>query len=183
MVRTVVTTLYAPLPGPLPAYGEREIADREPRRRRRPYRGTARGRPERICSGFGGLLSFAAMPIGMIEQIGRNTNNAMAMLGDFTVFAGRMFRWLSTWWFKWKNIRLLLPLMYEVGVRSVPVVGVTGAFIGMVMAIELYSSFKSIGQETRMGSAINLSVVKQIGPVLSYPWQTRVDQAYWIIVP
>src|SRR5438876_7115784 len=57
--------------------------------------------------------------------------------------------------------------MYEVGVRSVPVVGITGAFIGMVLAIESHQQFKSIGQETRLGSVINLSVVKQIGPVLA----------------
>jgi phospholipid/cholesterol/gamma-HCH transport system permease protein len=37
----------------------------------------------------------------------------------------------------------------------------------MVMAIESYSSFKQLGQETRLGSVINLSVVKQIGPVLA----------------
>src|SRR5206468_5269284 len=57
--------------------------------------------------------------------------------------------------------------MYEVGVRSVPVVCVTGAFIGMVMAIESHTTFKAIGQEARLGSVINLSVVKQIGPVLA----------------
>jgi len=107
------------------------------------------------------------MSFALIEQIGRNTNNAMAMLGDFAVFAGRMFRWLSTWWLKWKNIRLLLPLMYEVGVRSIPVISLTGAFIGMVMAIETFTQFKAIGQEERMGSVIALSVVKQIGPVLA----------------
>jgi phospholipid/cholesterol/gamma-HCH transport system permease protein len=52
-------------------------------------------------------------------------------------------------------------------VRSVPVVGVTGAFIGMVLAIETHTQFKTIGQENRLGSIINLSVVKQIGPVLA----------------
>ena len=59
------------------------------------------------------------------------------------------------------------PLMYEVGVQSVPVVAVTGGFIGMVMAVEAYNQFKSIGQENRLGAIINLSVVKQIGPVLA----------------
>jgi phospholipid/cholesterol/gamma-HCH transport system permease protein len=57
--------------------------------------------------------------------------------------------------------------MYEVGVRSVPVVSVTGAFIGMVLAIESFPQFKAIGQEFRLGTVINLSVVKQIGPVLA----------------
>src|SRR6185436_13069592 len=41
------------------------------------------------------------------------------------------------------------------------------AFIGMVMAIETHAQFKAIGQEVRLGSVINLSVVKQIGPVLA----------------
>src|SRR4029079_19570953 len=43
----------------------------------------------------------------------------------------------------------------------------TGAFIGMVMAVETHTQFKSIGQEERIGSIIGLSVVKQIGPVLA----------------
>ena len=57
--------------------------------------------------------------------------------------------------------------MYEIGVKSIPVIGITGAFIGMVMAVETYSQFKAIGQENRLGSVIILSVVKQIGPVLA----------------
>jgi phospholipid/cholesterol/gamma-HCH transport system permease protein len=106
------------------------------------------------------------MPVGAIERIGRNTNNTLAAFGDFSVFCARTFRWL--WgWFHWKNVRNLLPLMYEVGVRSVPVISITGAFIGMVMAVETHTQFKAIGQEERIGSVISVSVVKQIGPVLA----------------
>ena len=106
------------------------------------------------------------MPVGTIEKIGRNVNNTLAAFGDFSIFCARTFRWL--WgWFHLKNIRLLMPLMYEVGVRSVPVIAVTGAFIGMVMAVETHTQFKALGQEERIGSVIGLSVVKQIGPVLA----------------
>src|SRR3954471_8395424 len=107
------------------------------------------------------------MPVGWIEQVGRNTNNNLAAFGDFCIFAARTFRWMFTGWFRWKDVRTLFPLMYEVGVRSVPVISVTGAFIGMVMAIETFTQFKSIGQEERIGSIISLSVVQQIGPVLA----------------
>src|SRR4051812_43029670 len=107
------------------------------------------------------------MAVGLIERVGRNTNNSLAAFGDFCIFVARTFAWLGRSLFKIKTIRLLLPQMYEVGVRSVPVVAVTGAFIGMVLAIESHTQFKSIGQETRLGSVINLSVVKQIGPVLA----------------
>jgi phospholipid/cholesterol/gamma-HCH transport system permease protein len=37
----------------------------------------------------------------------------------------------------------------------------------MVLAVETYTQFKSIGQENRLGGIINVSVVKQIGPVLA----------------
>ena len=111
------------------------------------------------------------MPFRSVEHIGQQTitlvANLLAAFGQFCEFVGRTFRWLILAGFKWRNLRLLLPQLFEVGVKSVPVVAVTGAFIGMVMAIESYTSFKQLGQESRLGSVINLSVVKQIGPVLA----------------
>ncbi|MCS7033536.1 MAG: ABC transporter permease [Phycisphaerae bacterium] len=107
------------------------------------------------------------MPVGLVEQIGRNTNNALAALGDFSLFVARTFLFVVTDGWRWKTIRLLLPQAYEVGTRSVPVVAVTGAFIGMVLSIETITQLKTVEQENRIGSIINVSVVKQIGPVLA----------------
>jgi phospholipid/cholesterol/gamma-HCH transport system permease protein len=107
------------------------------------------------------------MPTRLVERIGRNTNNALASFGDFCDFAGRTFFWIFAGGVRWRSLRQLLAQMYEIGVRSMPVVGITGAFIGMVMAVETFSQFKAIGQENRLGSVIILSVVKQIGPVLA----------------
>jgi phospholipid/cholesterol/gamma-HCH transport system permease protein len=107
------------------------------------------------------------MPVGFIERVGQRTNNVIAAFGDFWVFGARTLANLTPSWLRWKNIKLILPQMYDVGTKSVPVVSITGAFIGMVLAIESYNQFKAIGQEARLGSVINLSVVKQIGPVLA----------------
>jgi phospholipid/cholesterol/gamma-HCH transport system permease protein len=107
------------------------------------------------------------MPVGIIETLGRNTNNALATLGDFWFFVWRTFLWVILTGWRWKTLRLLLPQCYEVGTRSVPVVAVTGAFIGMVLSIESHTQLKSVEQENRIGSIINVSVVKQIGPVLA----------------
>ena len=103
----------------------------------------------------------------MVEKVGGRTTELLGDFGDFCIFVGRTFMWLVAGLFRAKNWRLLLPQFYEVGVRSVPVVAIVGAFIGMVMAVETYSQFAAIGQESRLGSVINLSVVKQIGPVLA----------------
>jgi phospholipid/cholesterol/gamma-HCH transport system permease protein len=106
------------------------------------------------------------MPLTLVEKVGDRSLNFLASFGNFVIFAMRTFGWLAAS-LRWKTLRLLLPQMYEVGARSVPVVGVTGAFIGMVMAVETVSQFKAIGQENRIGAVINISVTKQIGPVLA----------------
>src|SRR5580658_4045835 len=107
------------------------------------------------------------MPVEFAEKVGRRTADVLEAFGDFFTFAGQTLSWLFYSGLRWKNIKLLFPQLYEVGVRSVPVVAVTGAFIGMVMAVESASEFKALGQEYRIGAFINLSVVKQLGPVLA----------------
>lgn len=107
------------------------------------------------------------MPLSLVEKIGRDTNNTFAAFGDFCLFVFSVFRWLVRYGWRWRGIKLVLPLLYEVGVRSVPVVAVTGGFIGMVMAIETIQQFRVFGQEQRIGGVIGLTVVKQIGPVLA----------------
>jgi phospholipid/cholesterol/gamma-HCH transport system permease protein len=93
---------------------------------------------------------------------------AVSAFGDFWQFAGRTLCNLGpSWFFRWRSLRQVIPQMYDVGTKSVPVVSITGAFIGMVLAVESYTQFKALGQETRLGSVINLSVIKQIGPVLA----------------
>ena len=57
--------------------------------------------------------------------------------------------------------------MYEIGNRSIPVVMITGAFVGMTLAVQSFTQFKGIGLEDRLGSLINISVVKELGPVLA----------------
>ncbi len=57
--------------------------------------------------------------------------------------------------------------MYEIGNKSVPVVMATGAFVGMTLAVQSFSQFKGVGLQDRLGSLINVSVVKELGPVLA----------------
>jgi phospholipid/cholesterol/gamma-HCH transport system permease protein len=57
--------------------------------------------------------------------------------------------------------------LFFIGTTSVPVIAIVGAFIGMILAFEGFRQFQAIGQESRLGGVINLSVVKQIGPVLA----------------
>lgn len=67
----------------------------------------------------------------------------------------------------WGRRDRIMPQLSFVGTTSVPVLALTGAFIGMTLAFEGYQQFASIGQEGRLGGVISLSVVKQLGPVLA----------------
>ena len=92
---------------------------------------------------------------------------AIAECGRFTRFAGAAMWWLITGIRHWGRWRVLGPQLYTVGVASIPVVAITGAFIGMVLALEGYDQFQAVGQQGRLGGVINISVIKQIGPVLA----------------
>jgi len=62
---------------------------------------------------------------------------------------------------------LIWAQMNLIGVRSVPIVMVTGAFVGMILAIQAYDQLAGMGLEEHLGVLINISVVKELGPVLA----------------
>ncbi len=69
--------------------------------------------------------------------------------------------------FRPKDYELTWTQMNIIGVRSVPVIMVTGAFVGMTLAIQAYDQLAFMGLEERLGVLINVSVVKELGPVLA----------------
>lgn len=62
---------------------------------------------------------------------------------------------------------LIWTQMNLIGVRSVPVVMITGAFVGMTLAVQAYDQLAGMGLEEHLGVLINISVVKELGPVLA----------------
>ena len=60
-----------------------------------------------------------------------------------------------------------MPNFYQIGVLSLPVVALTGTFIGMVLAVQSYSQFRMLHIESRLGGVINMSLVRELGPVLA----------------
>mgnify|MGYP001431486807 CR=1 FL=1 len=59
------------------------------------------------------------------------------------------------------------PAFYQIGVLSLPVVALTGTFIGMVLAVQSYDQFRMLNLESRLGAVINMSLVRELGPVLA----------------
>ncbi|MCL2646837.1 MAG: ABC transporter permease [Phycisphaerales bacterium] len=101
-----------------------------------------------------------------VEQLGAKALAAVETLGDYLCFVGTILYWTFRGPGRFARRQLLLQ-MFDIGTLSIPVVMITGAFIGAVLAIEALPQFQSIGLAGRIGSVINISVVKQIGPVLT----------------
>ena len=98
-----------------------------------------------------------------IHLLGRSVIAIVTALGDLAVFSLRLAGWL-VW--KMPRSQVLWPTLHEVGVLSAPVVLVTGLFIGMVLAVQSYDTLRLMHFESRIGSVINASLVKELGPVL-----------------
>jgi len=93
--------------------------------------------------------------------------SVLERFGRFTRFSGQTARWFILDSRNPRRWRLIWPQLFEVGTRSVPVIMIIGAFIGMVLAVELFEQFRQLGQESRIGGVISISVLKHIGPVLA----------------
>jgi phospholipid/cholesterol/gamma-HCH transport system permease protein len=109
----------------------------------------------------GGFLEGAAQ---WIADLGERVLDGVAGLGSMALFCGATGRWLFT---RLPRRETILPNFYQIGVLSLPVVALTGTFIGMVLAVQSYAQFREIGLETRMGAVINMSLVRELGPVLA----------------
>lgn len=64
------------------------------------------------------------------------------------------------------GFELLLKQFEVVGVRSFPVVLLTGIITGMVFVLQSYYQLKRLSMEGMMGSTVSINAVKELGPVL-----------------
>jgi phospholipid/cholesterol/gamma-HCH transport system permease protein len=98
--------------------------------------------------------------------VGATIAGSLAGFGRFVRFTGDVAHGFASprAWARWDRLGRQL---FFVGTMSVPVLALTGGFIGMILAIEGYMQFAQIGQESRLGGVINISLTKQIGPVLA----------------
>jgi len=97
-------------------------------------------------------------------DLGATVLNTFETLGDMTLFAWRTVVWMFT---RLPRRETLFNSMYQIGVLSLPVVALTGTFIGMVLAVQSFTQFRSFGLETQLGGVINKSMFRELGPVLA----------------
>jgi phospholipid/cholesterol/gamma-HCH transport system permease protein len=90
--------------------------------------------------------------------------DAIVALGEWSLFAARTFSGIFRFTY---SRRELLLISVEVGVASIGVIAITGMFIGMVLAVQAYGQFHTVGLDTSLGAIIHMSLVRELGPVLA----------------
>lgn len=84
-------------------------------------------------------------------------------VGNMAYFAKRFFTEVVSAPFEWKE---LVRQCYNVGNRSIILVGVTGFILGLVFTLQSRPTLLEFGAVSWMPSMVSLSIVREIGPVI-----------------
>jgi len=91
--------------------------------------------------------------IGFLNSVGRIS--AFAAKGLYHIFTPPFYP------------RLIIRQLIDIGYYSLPVVGLTTLFTGMVLALQSYTGFSRFSAESAVSTVVVLSVTRELGPVLA----------------
>ncbi len=104
------------------------------------------------------------MLLQLVQGIGGYTITLFNTFGEVSIFLVQVFfTFVST---KLK-LRKLFEQMQAIGVDSLSIVLLTGISTGGVLALQTYSGFKRFGGEEFLGPVVALSMIRELGPVLT----------------
>jgi phospholipid/cholesterol/gamma-HCH transport system permease protein len=99
------------------------------------------------------LLRFRGSVIGQLNQLG---SMLLLFLDILKTTFSRRPRWGET-----------LVQTYRIGWQSQAVVVVTGAFTGMVFAVQTYLQFHKVKMDTAVGPVVSVAMTRELAPVLT----------------
>jgi phospholipid/cholesterol/gamma-HCH transport system permease protein len=102
---------------------------------------------------FGVAQGLGAAALGFCDAVGR--------LSRFT--AQGLYHCFTPPWYA----RLLRRQFVDIGYYSLPVVGMTALFTGMVLALQSYTGFSRFSAEGAVATVVVLSVTRELSPVLA----------------
>jgi phospholipid/cholesterol/gamma-HCH transport system permease protein len=100
----------------------------------------------------------------IIDFLGIFVLEKCSLIGRFFIF---FVHFLISLFKRRLKLRQLFLQMERVGIGSFAIVFITGAFTGMVLALQTYIGFKRFGAEGFIGTIVSLSIIRELGPVLT----------------
>ena len=102
------------------------------------------------------------MPV--LQPLGRAFLSFLAATGRIVIFTSRALSHCVRPPF---YPRQLFRQMIEIGYYSLPVVGLTAIFTGMVLALQSYTGFARFSAESAIPNVVVVSITRELGPVLA----------------
>jgi phospholipid/cholesterol/gamma-HCH transport system permease protein len=99
-----------------------------------------------------------------LQAIGRGFISFLAITGQLSRFTGAAVSHCVRPPF---YPRAVLRQMIDIGYYSLPVVGLTATFTGMVLALQSYTGFARFAAEGAVANVVVLSMTRELGPVLA----------------
>jgi phospholipid/cholesterol/gamma-HCH transport system permease protein len=84
--------------------------------------------------------------------------------GNLGIFSWRVARAALTPPFEWRE---LVRQLDDVGSKSLPLVALAGAAVGVVLSMEVRSSMTRFGAKSLLPSAIIFSLIQEMGPIIT----------------
>ena len=102
--------------------------------------------------------------MGFVTATGRACINFLTAPGRLVIFAGVAVSHIVRPPF---YSRLVVRQIIEIGFYSLPVVGLTAIFTGMVLALQSYTGFARFNAESAVATVVVLSITRELAPVLA----------------
>ena len=102
--------------------------------------------------------------MGFVTATGRAFINFLSATGRLVIFAGVAVSHIVRPPF---YSRLVVRQIIEIGFYSLPVVGLTAIFTGMVLALQSYTGFARFNAESAVATVVVLSITRELAPVLA----------------
>jgi phospholipid/cholesterol/gamma-HCH transport system permease protein len=99
-----------------------------------------------------------------LATVGRFFIAFLQQLGELTIFAARALSHCVSPPFYFRHIG---RQMLDIGYFSLPVVGLTALFTGMVLALQSYTGFARFSAEGAVATVVVLSITRELGPVIA----------------
>jgi phospholipid/cholesterol/gamma-HCH transport system permease protein len=99
----------------------------------------------------------------VFDPFGRPTLSWINNMGAAAIFFGKAFLMI----FRLKQVPAIVQQVFYIGAKTANIVALIGLFTGMVMALQLYYALAKFGSAGVLGSAVALSLVRELGPVLT----------------
>jgi len=106
----------------------------------------------------------ARHPVVLVfAYVGRTALSLLANFGAMAIFSSLAFINI----FRRKQLFQIVSQTYYIGARSSLIVTLVGLFTGMVLGLQLFYTLVKFGSVGALGSAVSLSLIRELGPVLT----------------